>query len=243
MEIFIPKNGILIDINSQEKYKIIDILAITKNLDFVVGYRLGPGPVLKYGLGDIVGLIKNKTKKPIIYDHQKFGIDTPEACTGGIFEQIKDSGIVGIVIFPLSNKEWLKSIVNKCRKIDLLPIVCGDVSHSAYFLSRGKYTENDLQQKIYFDAVSLGVSHLIMPSNSFEKIKLYCHQLEAMVGQLKIFFTAISNAESKSLLDVCGRLKQNNAYAIFDIKLNSLERYGDDLSAYWDNFRKKVDLF
>src|SRR5665647_1134194 len=231
MEIFIPKNGILIDINSLEKYKIIDILAITKNLDFVVGYRLGSGPVLKYGLGDIVGFIKDRTIKPIIYEHQKFGNDTP------LLELVKDSGVDGIVIFPLSGKEWLKSIVNKCIQINLLPIVCGDVSHFEYFISQGKYTEYDIQQKIYIDAVSLGVSHLLMPGNSFERIKLYCHQLEAIVGPLKIFFTDIRNAKSIDLLDVCGRFKQNKAYAIFDIKLNSLEGYKQDLSSYWDSFR------
>lgn len=243
MEIFIPKNGILIDINSPEKYKIIDILSITKNLDFVVGYRLDSGPVLKHGLGEIAGLIKEKTTKPIIYDHQKFGNDTPEICSRGILEQIKDSGVDGIVIFPLSGKESLELIVNKCSQMNLLPIVCGDVSHSGYFSSKGRYTEYDTQQRIYLDAVSLGVSHLIMSSNSVERIKLYCHKLEAIVGQLKIFFTAISSVENKDLLDVCSQLKQNKVYAIFDIKFNSPEEYRHDLSACWDNFRKKLYPF
>lgn len=243
MEIFNSKNGIIIDINYPEKSKAEDILSITKDLDYVVGYRLGASPVIRNGLKDIAAMIKSQVSKPLIYDHQKFGNDLPEICSGDILDDIKDSGVDGIVVLPLSGREVLKSIVNKCNEINLLPIVCGDLSYSGYFSSEGGYIESEIQQKIYLDAASLGVSHLIMSCNHLERIKIFCHQLDSIVGQLKIFFTAISGTECKEIPDICSQIQQSKAYAIFNAKFISPEDFRQNLSAFWDGFRKKLDIY
>jgi hypothetical protein len=242
MEIFNLKNGVLIDINDPEKSNIENIVTITKDLDYIAGYRLGTRPVVKNGLKDTANLIKKHTPKPLIYDHQKFGNEIPEICSGDILDDIKDSGIDGIVILPLAGKRVLESTVNKCKKINLLPIVCGDLSHQGYFSSEGGYIENDIQQRIYIDAANLGISHMIMSCNQVDRIKIYCHQLDAIVGQLKIFFTAISSTECKELPDACSQIKQNKVYAIFEMEFKSLEKYRQNLSVFWDSFRKKLDI-
>jgi hypothetical protein len=242
MEIFNPKNGVVIDINCAEKSIIADIITITKEIDYVAGYQLGAGPVIRYGLKDIASLIKKQTLKPLIYDHQKFINDLSETCSGDILDNIKDSGVDGIVVLPLSGKEALKSVINKCNRINLLPIVCGDLSYPGYFSSEEGYIENDIQQKIYLDAANLGVSHLIMSCNHIERIKIYYHQLDAIIGQLKIFFTSISSTDCKELPDVCSQIKQNKAYAIFNAKFISSEEYTKNLSSFWDSFKKKLDI-
>jgi hypothetical protein len=242
MEIFNLKNGVLIDINNPEKSTVAEIITATKEIDYVVGYRLGVRPMIRNGVMDIVDLIKNQTSKPLIYDHQKFGNDLPEICSGDILDDIRDSGIDGIVILPLAGRKVLESIINKCNKINLLPVVCGDLSYTGYFRSEDGYIENDIQQKIYLDAASLGVSHMLMSCNRIDRIKIYCHQLDAIVGQLKIFFTAISSIECKELPDSCSQIKQNKAYAIFDMKFKSPEEYIQSLSIFWDSFRKKLDI-
>jgi hypothetical protein len=58
MEIFNPKNGVVIDINCPVKSIISDIVAITKEIDYVAGYKLGAAPVIRHGLKDIGRLIK-----------------------------------------------------------------------------------------------------------------------------------------------------------------------------------------
>ena len=242
MEIFNLKNGLLVDINDPEKSTIEDIIDVTKELDYVAGYKLGARPIIKNGLRDIAGLIKKQTSKPLLYDHQKFGNEIPEICSIDILDDIKDSGIDGIVILPLAGKKVLESIVKKCNKINLLPVVCGDLSYSGYFSSEGGYVENNTQQKIYIHAANLGVSHLIMSCNRIDRIKIYCNQLNAIIGQLKIFFTAISSTECKELPDACSHIRQNKAYAIFDMEFKSPEEYRQNLSAFWDSFRKKLDI-
>jgi len=242
MEIFNLKNGVLIDINDPEISNIEDVISITKELSFVAGYKLGARPVIKNGLRDISNLIKEQTSKPLLYDHQKFGNEVPEICSGDILDNIKDSGIDGIVVLPLAGRKVLGSIVNKCSKIKLLPVVCGDLSYEGYFSSEGGYIENDTQQKIYIDAANLGVSHFIMSCNRIERIKIYCHQMDAIVGQLKIFFTAISSTECRELPDVCSQIRQNKAFAIFDTKFKSPQDYRQNLSVFWDSFRKKLEI-
>jgi hypothetical protein len=242
MEIFNLKNGILVDINNPEKSTVADIVYITKELNYVAGYRLGTRLLIKYGLRDISSLIKKQTSKPLLYDHQKFGNEIPEICSGDILDDIKDSGIDGIVILPLTGKKVLESIVKKCNKINLLPVVCGDLSYWGYFSSEGGYVENDTQQKIYIDAAKLGVSHLIMSCNRIDRIKIYCNELNAIIGQLKIFFTAISSTECKELPDACSHIRQNKAYAIFDMEFKSPQDYRQSLSTFWDSFRKKFDI-
>jgi len=243
MEIFNLKNGLLIDINDPEKSTVEDIVAVTQELDYVAGYRLGTRPVIKNGLRDITTLMKKNTSKPIIYDHQKFGNEIPEIYSGGILGDIKDCGIDGIIILPLTGRKVLESIVKKCNKINLLPVVCGDLSYWGYFSSEGGYIENNTQQKIYIDAANLGISHLIMSCNRIDRIKIYCNQLNAIIGQLKIFFTAISSTECKELPDACSHIRQNKAYAIFDLEFKSPQDYKKDLSAFWDSFRKKLDIY
>lgn len=242
MEIFTPKNGILIDLNYPEKSKVAEAISSTKDLDFVVGYRVGPIPVLKNGLDKIADILRDRADKPVIYDHQKFGSDVPDICSGKILDYIKESGFDAIVILPLSGKEVLESIITKCTKINLLPIVCGDLPYHGYFLAEGGYITTDIQQRIYLGAASLGVSHLMMSCNRMDKIKIYCHQLDAIVGQLKIFITAISSPGCSELPDSCSQLMQKKVYAVFEKEFDSFEEYTSSLSTFWDSFRKKLKI-
>jgi orotidine-5'-phosphate decarboxylase len=239
MEIFNLKNGIMIDINDPEQTIIENILAVTKELDYVAGYRIGARLAIKNGLKDAVSLIKKHTSKPLLYDHQKFGSEVPEISSSDILDDVRDCGVDGIVILPLAGMRALDSIINKCNKIELLPVVCGDLSYYGYFNSEGGYIESNIQQKIYLDAANFGVSHMIMSCNRVERIKIYCNQLNAIISRLKIFFTAISSIECKELPESCSHMRQNNVYAIFNKEYKTPEEYMQDLSIFWESFIKK----
>ena len=242
MEIFIPKNGILISINNPDKALLQKIIESTKKLDYVVGYRISSLPVLKNGLDNIKEIIRDRNSKPVIYDHQKFGSDIVDNCTCEMLDAIKSCGFDGIIILPLSGKNALESIVNKCNSIQLLPVVCGDLPYNGYFSGEGGYIEQETQQHIYLKAANLGISHFVMSCNRIERIKIYCHQMDAIVGQMKIFFTAINSIECNGLPDVCKHLEQNKAYAVFELEYEFETDYLANLENFWNNFRKKIGL-
>ncbi|HEY5500387.1 MAG TPA: hypothetical protein VIK09_00210 [Candidatus Humimicrobiaceae bacterium] len=56
--------------------------------------------VLKNGIKKVTSIIRKHTDLPIIYDHQKFGSDIPEICSGEILRIIKDAGTEALVVFP-----------------------------------------------------------------------------------------------------------------------------------------------
>ena len=242
MEIFKAKNGILIEFNSSNTKLINNIISSTKDFPFIVGYKINTESIILCGLESIVKLIKEKTSLPLIYDHQKYGTDNPEISGEGMIEKIKKVGVDAIVILPLAGSETLKRIIKICNKFGLLVIVRGDLPNKGYFNDEGGYIASDSQQKIYLDAASLGVSYFLMSCNRLERIKIYCHQLESIVGKLNIFLTAINSIECTNLPDACSQIKQNNVYAIFDKEFDNPTEYINFLKTFWESFQNKLEL-
>lgn len=242
MEIFKAKNGILIEFNSDNTKIISSIITSTRDFPFIVGYKINAESIILSGLESIVKLIKEQSSLPLIYDHQKFGSDNPDISWGGIIEKIKKVGVDALVILPYAGKEILKRIIKSCNKIGLLAIVCGDLSYKGYFNDEGGYIDSDSQQRIYLDAARLGVSHFLMSCNRLERIKIYCHQLGSIVGQLNIFLTAINSMECTNLPDACSQIKQNNVYAVFDKEFDNPTEYISFLKTFWKSFQNKLKL-
>lgn len=241
MELFSLKNGILISISSADLSIIEKVIAGCNKLPYIAGFKINSEVTLINGLKNVVSSVKRYTEKPLIYDHQKFGSDMPEIYTESLFDTIKASGVDGLVVFPLSGKKVLEVIVDKCLKIDLLPIVSGDLSYKGYFNDEGGYIYGDTQQRIYLEAASIGVSHFMMSCNRIERIRIYCHELGSIVGQLKIFFTSIDITGCENLPDACGHIKQNRAFAVFEDSFTSEKEYINNLERFWETFNKKLE--
>ncbi len=240
MELFSLKNGILISIKSTRLSTLERIINACRDLPYVAGFKVNSEITLINGLNDVISTAKKQTEKPLIFDHQKFGSDTPETYSGSLLDTIKASGVDGLVVFPLSGRIVLETIIDKCLKIDLLPIVSGDLSYTGYFNDEGGYIYSDTQQRIYLEAASIGVSHFMMSCNRLDRIKIYCHELGSIVGQLKIFFTSIDIAGCENLPDACSQIKQNRAFAVFEDSFVSEEKYVSDLGRFWESFSKKM---
>jgi hypothetical protein len=242
MELFEKKNGVIINLGNLHDKSLIDAIAAADNIPFVVGYKIGALPVLKTGLKDTIINIKKISRKPLLYDHQNIGSDLPEIYRGKILESIKSFGANGVFIFPLGGKEVLEAIINKCIDIKLIPIVCGDLSYKGFFTEEGGYIDIDMQQRIYLDAASFGVSHFMMSCNRVDRIKIYCHQLGGIIGQLKIIFTGTNDADCNNLPDACSQLKHNKAFALFDNSFSNADEYVSALNTFWEGFKAKLEI-
>jgi hypothetical protein len=242
MSSFVLKSGILVDLNTTDISDAGDMIDCSTGLDFVVGYKVNTGLVIEEGLKKAIGLLKRKTDKPLIYDHQKLGSDFLEPDDGNFFEIVKNSDVDAIIIFPLSGKKVLESLVSKCKKVKLTPVVSGDLPYYGYFLDEGGYISYEVQERIYLDAASLGVSHFMMSCNRIDRIKIYCHQLGSIIGQLKIFLTAIDSEKCSNLPETCSQITQNKAYAAFSQKYTDKHNYLQNLKMFHSNFISKLGL-
>ncbi|MHB1252627.1 MAG: beta/alpha barrel domain-containing protein [Candidatus Humimicrobiaceae bacterium] len=240
MEIFKAKNGILIELNSDSEKIINNIISSTKDLPFIIGYKLNAESIILNGLKSTVKLIKKQTNLPLIYDHKKLGSDSPDISGGNIIEKIKKAGVDAVVILPYAGKEILEKIIESCNEVGLLTVVCGDLPYKGYFNDEDGYIDTESQQKIYLDAARLGVSHFLMSCNRIERIKIYCHQLDSIVVKLKIFLTAIDSKDCTNLPESCSQLKQNDVYAVFDNKFVDSAEYINLLKVFWESFQNKL---
>jgi orotidine-5'-phosphate decarboxylase len=242
MELFEQKNGVIIDLGYLQDKFLIDAIDATNSIPFVVGYKIGALPVLEAGLKDTLRSIRKISSKPLLYDHQKLGSDLPDIYKGRMLDLIKSYGANGVFLFPLGGKEVLEAIINKCIEIELIPVVCGDLSYKGFFAEEGGYIDIDVQQRIYLDAASYGVSHFMMSCNRVDRIKIYCHQLGGIIGQLKLIFTGINSADCNNLPDSCSQLKHNKAFALFDDSFSNTDEYVSALNTFWEGFKKKLEI-
>ncbi len=242
MELFQQKNGVLIDLHSKENSIMVEAVSLTSTFPFVIGYRIFAESAIDSDFTTLLKRIKSVSGKPVIYDHRKIGLEQPGNYNEKLLLKIKTAGADAVLIFPLAGKLALDSILDSCAKIGLLPIITGDLSYTGFFLEEGGYVDSDIQQKIYLDAATAGVSHFMMSCNRIERMKIYCHQLGAIVGQLKVFFTAIDSSECENLPDICNQIKQYKIYAVFGEEFNSKDTYLNDLNRFWESFQKKLEI-
>lgn len=155
------------------------ILNETSDLDSISAYKIGFVLGLSYGLPQIVELTKNYTGKPLIYDHQKGGTDTPDL--GKSFAKtIKAAGIDAVILVPQAGPDTERVWIESALEEGLGVIVGGMMTHHRYTQSRGGYIANDAVMKIYRNAARLGISDFVVPMNKPETMLMIKDELESM---------------------------------------------------------------
>jgi len=156
-----------LDVESkQEIRRIVDVLAGDER---VAGYKIGFVLGLRYGLEEIVDLIKSRDPdKTIMYDHQKGGTDIPDV--GVKFATtLSRAGIDTAILFPLSGPATLASWIDAFNMANITAIVGGYMTHPKFTVGEGGYiADNAATWGIYRDAVNLGVRSFVMPGNKKE---------------------------------------------------------------------------
>lgn len=185
----------------------------TKDLEPVQGYKVGASLALRYGIGRVAGVIRERSDLPIIYDHQKFGTDIPEVC-GGLLGALRGSGIDSVIIFPQAGIETLRASVRACREGGLVPIVGGEMTHKGYLASEGGYMEDRGPERIYLDAAAMGVEYFVLPGNRPASMERYRDLLSGAVARPKFLFPGVGVGQGGDAARAFSILRGHPAYAI-----------------------------
>src|SRR5215208_1952347 len=107
---------------------------MTHDVEGIVGYKLGVVGALRLGLRGAVKAIRDITDLAIIYDHQKAGPDIPDMA-GKYASICKDTGVRGLILFPLAGERSVREFVGHAQRAGLVPIVGGALPFPEYYVS------------------------------------------------------------------------------------------------------------
>jgi len=153
------------------------LVRATCDVEGIEGYKVGFASALTNGLGNVVDAIRQYTKLPIIYDHQKGGTDIPEL--GTVFaEVVADSGCNAAILFPFggaaTQREWIKALKEK----ELTVLVGGHMTQKEFLTSERGYITDNSPHKIYILAVDCGITNFVVPGNKIEFVRDYRKLIE-----------------------------------------------------------------
>ncbi len=126
--------------------------------------------VMEVGLKSIVKIAQQHTTKPIIYDHQKAGNNTP-ASAKPFAEACKNAGVDGVIIFPQAGPESERAYIYQLLNQDLNVIVGGVMTHPKYLASDEGFISDEGAYKIYEIAAEMGVNNFVAPGNNIPRLK------------------------------------------------------------------------
>lgn len=140
-----------------------DIVAATSSVPGVVGYKLGLATVLDLGLAAAVDLVAGLTDLPIIYDHQKAGLDIPSNATN-FAHSLAAAGVRAAVVFPVAGPRATVEYTSAIRTAGIVPLVGGLLPVPDYTKSSGGWVSDDVLEQIVRIALGNNETHLIVPA-------------------------------------------------------------------------------
>jgi len=240
LKLFKLKYGIIPACDVDDLDDLSNLIETTCFLEFIQGYKIGMDLVVPYGIDQVTELIRKYTLLPIIYDHQKFGTDIPDICSGKILEKLKNAGIKAIIIFPQAGIETLQSVVQACKRIDLIPIVGGEMTHKGYFISEGGYIANNAPERMYLDAAKLGVEYFIIPGTKLKSMRRYSSRLKKIVKEPKFLFPGVGKGQGGDIVAAFNTVKPHNSYAIIGRGIYAEKNKTEAAKKLWENVQSLI---
>lgn len=156
----------------------IEIVSKVDAVEGVYGYKVGFVLGLGYGLPEVVRRIREKSKKPVIYDHQKAATDIPD--TGVAFAKtLAKAGIDEAILFPQAGPATLEAWTRALQAEKLKVIVGGVMTHAKYLASEGGFLQDDRILGAYAEAAKLGVKAFVVPMTKPERVREVAERLGA----------------------------------------------------------------
>jgi len=182
-ERLIPRDkSIIVACDVSEIEKLRTLVDKTCLIEGIGGYKVGLELVISHGLPKVVGIIRELTDLPIIYDHQKGGIDIPEL--GRKFAKVcRKAGVDAIILFPFGGAESERAWISACQDEDLFVLVGAHMTQGEFFEKEGGFIANSAPERIFVIAVEEGVRDFVVPGNKVEYVKLYKGLLERILGK------------------------------------------------------------
>lgn len=176
--LFEISHGIIVacDVKSVDELK--QLVLSTTDMEGIVGYKLGFLLGLRYGLSDVVSLIKDNSDLPVVYDYQKAGTDIPDMAED--FAQLMRScSVDSAIIFPQAGPKTQEAFTLALKRHGVVPMVGGEMTHPQYLIKDGGYIRDNAPEEIYSRAAKLGVEYFIVPGNKPDAISKYAELLAA----------------------------------------------------------------
>ena len=214
MDIIKLRWGIIVACDVPGLEQLSSLVRATCKIDCIVGYKVGMLLALSNGLTSATTSVKKHTDKPVIYDHQKFGTDIPEVCSGEVLDQIKSAGIEGLIMFPHAGIETLKAALRGCKEREICPIIGGEMTHKGYLQNEGGYISNDAPRRMYADAAQEGARYFVVPGTKTDQIKIYSELLGGIVSDPVFMFPGIGKGQGGDIVDAFEATAPYRAYAI-----------------------------
>jgi len=161
------------DVDSLSALK--ELVKETCNVKGIGGYKIGFELVIPFGMKVVLKTIRDITKLPVMYDHQKAATDIPD--TGEKFVKAC-KGIDAIILFPQAGPKTEVAWIKACQKYKIKCIVGGEMTHPGYLMEDDGFLDDEAPQRIYGLAAEMGVVDFVVPGNKPDKIKKYREFLE-----------------------------------------------------------------
>jgi len=166
------------------------LAALGSSVREVGGIKVGFSLALRHGLPAVVGAIKEVAELPVVYDHQKAGTDIPQM--GESFSLVcREAGAQAVIIFPHSGPKVLEAFVKGAFEHGLVPVVGLVMTHPAYLQSEGGYLRDDAPGLICESALSLGVTHFVLPGTKPDVVRRFSESAFAGIEGVTIMMPGI----------------------------------------------------
>lgn len=212
MALFHRRRGVIpaCDVYTLEELR--ELVAATCEIEGIVGYKLGALLGLTYGLPQLVGIVREYTDLPVIYDHQKAGTDIPQM--GAKFAHVcAEAGINGVIIFPQAGPETEVAFIDSLIEENLVPIVGGEMTHPRYLTREGGFIRDSAPMEMYTIAAAKGVEYYVVPGNKPDVVRQYHVALSRVVKEPKYCMPGIGR-QGGDISSAFEPLAGASAYAI-----------------------------
>lgn len=164
---FLPgaTHGIIPALDVSSIVAVRDIVTATSSVPGVLGYKLGAATVLELGLAGAVDLVAQLTDLPVIYDHQKAGLDIPSNAAN-FARSLAVAGLSAAVVFPIAGPRATTEYTSAIRAAGVVPLVGGLLALSDYTQSGGGWVRDDVLEHVARISLHNNETHLVVPAGT-----------------------------------------------------------------------------
>lgn len=189
-----------------------NIVQHTYKVEGIGGYKVGAILTIRYGLPQLVKIVRQYTDLPVIYDHQKAMTDINDL--GPDFaEVVSSSGADALIGFPQAGPATEDSWIKACNNVGLAVIIGGEMTHPKYKRSEGGFIADEALDEMYLTGSKLEVNNFVVPGNKVDRISHYKELLEPTVSGDLVFWSPGFVAQ-KGVISEAGKVAGRRWHAI-----------------------------
>ncbi len=144
-----------------------------------IGFEVGLGMGLRSAVDAVLDA---NDKMMVIYDHQKAGNDIPD--TGMNFARtMRKAGVDAAILFPFNGPVVEEAWIRELQQRNVGVIVGAEMTHKQQRASESGYILDAAFDRMFFQAIGLGVRNFVVPGNKPEKVEYYKNLFDGEIGE------------------------------------------------------------